>query len=1140
MAGQADGSIIIDTELSSEGFKAGSAELKAAIKSLSSTVKGLQKQMQKIGEQKYASDEFVQIQQDISQAEKYLDKYNQKLAKLSEKGKVDTPEWKALKDDIQAATAELDRLKQRKAEMESSGEAYISGTETEKYQSMYAALVSAKQKMVEMQSELDRINSKWAQMPTLSGYIKTAFQNVGNTIRSVFNGVGKVITHPLQSADRLLGSMVQNAGRFVSTIAKFSAKTLVSGIKSAASSMASMVKHSRSMKGQFGGLISGAKSFAMSLLGARGVYALLRKAVSAYMSENQQLSSTLSACWSGIGNALGPIIEKLINLVATAVAYVTQFLNLLGFVGKSTTKAISSAGGAASKETDKLKRQLASFDELNILSDNKSDSSGGGGASTDTGSLPDVTMPDWVKLMVDQLKSGQWAEAAKTLTSELNAMVASVDWTGIGTKAAYYLDGALTFLATAITTFDWFGLGTGLGEGINSIIHNVDWANLGIVLGAKFIALFGLLGGLVSTIDWPGLGSAIADAFSGLWNAVDWAQAGQTLSNGLIGVLNGLSSAIKNVDWQKIGNDVATFIANVDWSGVFTALSDGIGAACGGLAAFLWGLIEDAWGSVVDWWYDTAYDDGGFTMEGLLQGIWDGICNIGSWIKTNIFEPFINGFKSAFGIASPSTVMAEQGDFIVQGLLQGITEGWSSITGFFSNAVSSITEWLSSGWSTIKTNASTAWSGIKTTVTDAWSGIKANTANAYTSVKDGVTSTWTSIKSGATSSWSTVKSTVTSAWSKIKSSTSSVSASVESNTSSAFTKVKDYITSKMTDAGKNAEKTWGEIKSTTTTIGSNISSDVSSAWSKIQNYVKTNLNSTKATTTSTWNAMKSTITSATNNMSSAVSSKFSAIHSTIQSKVNSAKSAITSGFESARSAMVSKMTSAMNTIKGQGWYSVGTNICSGIQSGLNAGWSWLSNTVSNLARRLLNSAKSALGIHSPSRVFRDAVGLNIGYGIGEGIENSEGSVLGSVCSVADAIKDEFNANEYTMGGVVSDTEIDGTLTNFSDKIANSFTALMDRLQAIADSTAFQIPVAATNMIPYKSAVADSTSGNTDENGDISSVVIQAVANATAAIVAAIQEYAGADISLDGDKITESVISGINRKTRMNGKSPLLL
>ena len=43
MAGQADGSIIIDTELSTDGFKAGSAELPAAIKALSDEVKNRRK-----------------------------------------------------------------------------------------------------------------------------------------------------------------------------------------------------------------------------------------------------------------------------------------------------------------------------------------------------------------------------------------------------------------------------------------------------------------------------------------------------------------------------------------------------------------------------------------------------------------------------------------------------------------------------------------------------------------------------------------------------------------------------------------------------------------------------------------------------------------------------------------------------------------------------------------------------------------------------------------------------------------------------------------------------------------------------------------------------------------------------------------
>lgn len=409
MAGQADGSIVIDTKLDSKGFKAGSDELRQAIRSISGQIKKMQKQMRKVGTQSVPTDAYLQVQKDIAQAEKYLDQYNQKLAKLSEKGKVGTSEWNDLKSDISAASEELERLLTLKTELEQSEQAYTPGTETIQYQSMSAALSAAKQQLLEMQKELSRVTSKWAQMPTLSGYVKSALQGISDK----FKFIGTALAHPLQSADRILGGMVQKS--------KQMASKLVSGLKAAASSMAKMLTHSKSMNVQFGGLISGAKKFALSLLGARGVWALLRKAVSAYMSENQQLSNTLSSCWSGIGNLLGPIISKIINLVATAVSYVTSFLKLFGVVGKSTTKAISSAGGAAVKETDKLKRQLASFDELNILSDSKSGGGGGGGSGgADTsGSLPDMELPDWAKLFADQLKAGDWGAAALTLTDQL-------------------------------------------------------------------------------------------------------------------------------------------------------------------------------------------------------------------------------------------------------------------------------------------------------------------------------------------------------------------------------------------------------------------------------------------------------------------------------------------------------------------------------------------------------------------------------------------------------------------------------------------------------------------------------------------------------------------------------------------------
>lgn len=68
--------------------------------------------------------------------------------------------------------------------------------------------------------------------------------------------------------------------------------------------------------------------------------------------------------------------------------------------------------------------------------------------------------------------------------------------------------------------------------------------------------------------------------------------------------------------------------------------------------------------------------------------------------------------------------------------------------------------------------------------------------------------------------------------------------------------------------------------------------------------------------------------------------------------------------------------------------SVGSDIVQGLWNGISAGWSWLTNKVADLGRSLLQAAKNALDIGSPSREFRDEVGRWIMPGIGEGIDKS--------------------------------------------------------------------------------------------------------------------------------------------------------
>ena len=97
------------------------------------------------------------------------------------------------------------------------------------------------------------------------------------------------------------------------------------------------------------------------------------------------------------------------------------------------------------------------------------------------------------------------------------------------------------------------------------------------------------------------------------------------------------------------------------------------------------------------------------------------------------------------------------------------------------------------------------------------------------------------------------------------------------------------------------------------------------------------------------------------------------------------------------SALAENIQTDMYSALSQGdWESIGNNLITGIYNGLYSGWNWLYNTVWDLANDLLSAAKNALGIASPSKVFREAVGKMIPAGIGVGIEANADSALGAV------------------------------------------------------------------------------------------------------------------------------------------------
>ncbi len=92
------------------------------------------------------------------------------------------------------------------------------------------------------------------------------------------------------------------------------------------------------------------------------------------------------------------------------------------------------------------------------------------------------------------------------------------------------------------------------------------------------------------------------------------------------------------------------------------------------------------------------------------------------------------------------------------------------------------------------------------------------------------------------------------------------------------------------------------------------------------------------------------------------------------------------------------------------WMDVGIQLIKGIGEGLKEGVFAIGDLIKEAANGLLNGVKNAMGIHSPSRLFRDKVGKYLALGLGEGFtENMKGVSL----QMQKAIPTEFSSQVNT-------------------------------------------------------------------------------------------------------------------------------
>lgn len=650
----------------------------------------------------------------------------------------------------------------------------------------YNAINTVERQMLSLQASTERTEQRLAQMAEVpSSTIRDRFGTAVSTVSERFS----VLRKKVSSAFAVMKSAGSKAAD--SLRAKFK------GLGKSITKLSSPVtKFARSLKNAF------KRIFIMATIYA--AFRAVKDVISKVTAENEKFSASLNETkanmtilLTSVTQAAMPALNNFMAGLATTTRYIATFVTgLLGTTYKQAADATKKLN-AVTASAKKAKMSAAGIDEMNILSSNSSSEEEDKGIDYDALNMENVKLPDWAERLKNAIKNGDWGGVGSTLAERVNAVFGSIDWeakqekfnnsvkkitdglngfihtldwSAVGDSIAGGINTAFSAVHTFFDTTDWQGLGKGITTSLNRVIKKTNWKNIGKTLASACSAWIDTVYEVITGTDWKNLGSGIAETLNAWVEGIDFGKLAETLSGGITGLLDVIIGFVQTVDWMQIGQKISEFVANVDWSGIISRAFELIGSAIAGLVSLLWGSIKDAVSAIKEYFSEKIEECGGDIAGGLWKGIKDAFKNVGKWIYDNILKPFVDGFKKAFDIHSPSKVMAELGGYIIDGLLSAISDGitfvkekFEEMLGKIKEVFEGIKEWFSEKFQTAYDAISEVFLGIGDWFSERWddicevfSGIGDWFSEKFQAAYDNVTEIFSGLKEFFSTLWADI------------------------------------------------------------------------------------------------------------------------------------------------------------------------------------------------------------------------------------------------------------------------------------------------------------------------------------------------------------------------------------------------
>lgn len=511
--------------------------------------------------------------------------------------------------------------------------------------------------------------------------------------------------------------------------------------------------------------------------------------------------------------------------------------------------------------------------------------------------------------------------------------------------------------------------------------------------------------------------------------ALPWLLRGFALLTGPIGIAIG-AIALVVAALIRVYQTSAVFRNQI--STAFNAVKEVVVTAFGAVKDFIlttWESIKSIWTS-----NSAQIQTIGSTVWTVIQTIVTTAMTIISTVITNAMSVITTIFSTAWPLISMIIKNAWE---VIKGvvtigvaLIKGIiTVFLSVLTGDWSRAWEAIKNTVTTIWNAIKSAATSIFNNLKASILTVWNNIKANASTAWNSIKAviiavitvlraGITSGINAIRSVVSSVWNAIRSVSTSVWNAIRSVITSVVNAIKSRVTSTFSALRSSVSSIFSAIRTVASSIWNAIRSVISSVVTSIKSKVTSTFSAMRSSVASITSAIRSVVSSGFNAMRSVISSIMSSIRSVVSSAWNGIRSVVSSAVSSVRSVVSSGFNALKSVVTSAMSNvisaikngwnnAVNFLKGINLTSIGQHIIQGLINGIKSKIGAVVSAAKAIADRVKNTIKSAMDIHSPSRVTK-TLGEHTGQGFANGIKSKTSTVEKSAKAVAAAAKKSFS------------------------------------------------------------------------------------------------------------------------------------